>query len=141
MYALTLDRPWPGCFLDPFFGKRLENRTWRPPDTMGVGWRIALHAGAKLDREAEERIYRVARRYPRRGKRGIFAVARLATVYSTVEAVPAEQRRWWLGPYAWHLDDLVALPEPIEARGGRRLWTLPRPVEERVLRQLGEEPR
>lgn len=48
MKALTLHQPWATCIAH--HGKRVENRTWAPPQSI-VGQRIAIHAGMKLDRE------------------------------------------------------------------------------------------
>lgn len=38
--------------------------------------------------------------------------------------------------FAWHLENVRRLPEPIPCKGGQRIWTVPPEVEERILEQL-----
>ena len=51
MRALTILQPWALCILD--FGKMVENRTWRPPESL-LGQRFAIHAGKVPDLPAYE---------------------------------------------------------------------------------------
>ena len=43
MQAITLKHPW--AFAIARLGKRVENRTWKPPNRL-LGQRIAIHGGA-----------------------------------------------------------------------------------------------
>jgi len=57
MRCLTLHRPWP-AFIFGLGGdswKQIENRSWKPPDSV-VGTRIAIHAGRAFDDSAVERV-------------------------------------------------------------------------------------
>lgn len=48
MRALTVWQPWAGCIAH--LSKRVENRVWACPPAV-IGQTIAIHAGAKLERE------------------------------------------------------------------------------------------
>jgi hypothetical protein len=72
----------------------------------------------------------------------VVAVARLAAVVRGEEPeLPAGQRAWYTGPFGWVLDDVVALPAPVECRGERKLWDLRRDVYQRVRAQYAEARR
>ena len=45
---------------------------------------------------------------------------------------------WFSGPRGWELLDVVALPNPIAARGLVGLWEVPGDVEKEILKQAGE---
>lgn len=49
MMALTVKQPWAWAIVHST--KRVENRTWPPPDKI-IRQRIAIHAGATFDRSA-----------------------------------------------------------------------------------------
>lgn len=134
MYALTLWQPWAHAIA--FYGKRIENRTWPPPPWI-LGRRIAIHAGATLDAEAAEEL----RFLGGEGTMPMVTRAVVATVVvqkylTTPDRIPADQRRWWSGPFAWILDDVHRIP-PIPCSGKRKLWRLPPEVEAIV---HGSEP-
>jgi len=46
MKAITLWPEW--CWAIRQLGKNVENRSWRPPDTLRIGESIAIHAGASF---------------------------------------------------------------------------------------------
>ncbi len=136
MKSLTLHQPHTHSVAH--LGKRIENRNWTPPAHL-VGEVIAIHAGKKLDLEAledlQQRGYEIPDELP---AKAVVAVARLVSV---VEVAPPEshpQRQWWIGPYGWILDDVVALPSPVPCRGYQRLWNLPSDVAEAVYEQWGK---
>ncbi len=150
LLAITLYPEWIYAIL--YFGKRTENRTWRPPARMLRQW-IALHGGssigglpARSDRYTEDHA---------EAARDVFNMARLngcnLTCKITISDImrcrgivalgyldsvrePVKTREGWQVPeqltprgvlapsYGWHFSDLKILPEPIAARGMPGLW-------------------
>ena len=136
MQAITLLQPWAWAIAHA--GKRIENRTWKPPAKL-VGQRIAIHAGKRVDHSA----------LPFLDELGLFQNSKLPTlVVGAVEAVATlrgwvagvaddhPQRVWAQGPFCWVFDDVVALPHPVPCSGSQRIWTLPIHVDELVVQQL-----
>jgi hypothetical protein len=125
--GFTLHRPWPHAIVH--LGKRIENRSWAPPPYI-LGGYLAIHAGKTFDEVSVEWIAETfdvdLPRYEHGHPQGIVAVARLAGValdpFEDVES--AEQRKWWVGPVGWVLDDVRAI-DPVPCRGAQGLWTLP----------------
>jgi hypothetical protein len=126
MKALTIRQPWAGAIAHQT--KRVENRTWQLP---GKYWgaRILIHAGAQRDRWAV--VY-----------------GDQLDVYSAVVAVAtvtgchySEDGRC-CGPwgeetvYHWTLDNVIALPEPVPAKGALGFWTPDEDVLTAVEQQL-----
>lgn len=134
MKALTVSQPW--AQLIAVRAKRIETRSW----TTRYRGPIAIHAGQavpSLDQQgpAAQAAWTVCRRPADELPRGVVvATARLVHVEATdspqLDRVLAEfgaPTEEWLGDYspsrwAWCLDDIVALPEPIPARGSLGLW-------------------
>lgn len=137
--ALTLWRPWPWAILHA--GKRVENRGWPPPRWV-IGHRIALHAGKRFDAEAARCMNRLAplRTCPPSPEQptGIVGVARVVRCLEapTGGLYDDSIERWFVGPYGWVLDDVVALPRPIEWPGAQGLWHMPPALEQQILEQL-----
>ena len=141
MKALTLTHPWPWTFIElpEETAKRVENRTWQPPQTL-IGQYIALHggkvpSGAKLAEARADALYihntiledetgdpdMTGDDLPDSDLLdmcvpGIFAVARLARVV-TVSDSP-----WFFGPFGWELDRLVRINPPVPHVGKQGLW-------------------
>lgn len=155
MLALTLTQPFAECVARR--GKRMENRSWPPPDDV-VGTHVAIHAGAAWPSPrtfmwmVEHAMPAEHRRWAYGLQRGdlplgaVVAVARVASWTRTPRAVPEEQRPWaqvdWQRGFAravgwcgWLLDDVVALRSPVPCRGRQRLWELPTAVALAVGRQ------
>ena len=131
MKAITLWQPW--AYAICHLVKRVENRRWSPPTSL-IGQRIALHAGARLDREALEFLrhegYAVPNDVPHKA---IVAVATLASVATwQIGAVPTEHRRWYCGPYGWVLSAVTVLAEPIPCNGAQGLWAVPEAIEKQI---------
>ncbi|WP_405769228.1 ASCH domain-containing protein [Actinacidiphila glaucinigra] len=110
--ALTVRQPWAGAIAHQT--KRVENRTWKLPAKY-EGARLLIHAGAQLDRGA--RLYG-----PHLGVYG--AVVAVATLTGCHWAEDTRLCSPWSqdGTYHWTLDDVVALPEPVPAKGRLGLW-------------------
>lgn len=141
--ALTLIRPWPYavCYL----GKRLENRGWPPPDEVVGEW-IALHAGAKYDREDAADITQMMRMgvppwpvdqpvLPAQDAQPAKAIVAFVKVLGCTKAAQADP---WRSDteFAWVLDDEVrVLRDPVPVNGHEKLWYVPT-VETKALREV-----
>lgn len=141
MKALTLIQPWAWAVCHA--GKRVENRTWRPPPSV-LGQRIAIHAGKKYDADdaewiAEEHGIEVPQTVP------LGAIVAMARVLRAFEAGPdgppiteraRDPRGWAFGPWCWVLADVVVLPQPVPCRGAQGLWDVPADVERAIEQQM-----
>jgi hypothetical protein len=145
--ALTLIQPWAWAITHA--GKRIENRSWRPPRSLW-GQRLAIHAGKSLDEEACIALYAEGYSMPAAVHHGaIVATARVLgvvtetlksglVVESVLEEPPAwvlspKNRVWFCGPVGWILDEVAVLREPVTVRGAQGLWNVPPEVERQVL--------
>ena len=120
MKALSLTQPW--ATLVATGKKKVETRTWR------TKYRGALYIHAAKDfpgdaakfAEAERALGRLPARVPRGA---VVAIARLVDVRRTedvVQTVSALERYYGdysPGRFAWFLEDVKELPEPIPYRG------------------------
>ena len=116
MRALTIRQPWAGAIAHQT--KRVENRSWKLP-AKHHGARTLIHAGAQRDRWA-------------------IVYGDHLDVYSAIVAVATLTDCHWsedgtcCGPwgdfkaYHWGLADVIALPEPVPAKGALGFWT-PKP--------------
>ncbi|HEV2927245.1 MAG TPA: hypothetical protein VGW74_01020 [Propionibacteriaceae bacterium] len=141
MRAITVLQPFATAIAR--YGKRVENRGWRPPAAV-VGETLAIHAGKKwmppgdtypqstLPALGDPAVYPTS---------AVLAVARLAAVCTA----SFFGERCDCGPWAvdgechWWLADVRALPDPVPCKGRQKLWTLPPEVAEKVIAQLDEE--
>lgn len=131
--GLTLTRPWPWAFASA--GKRVENRSWRPPSYCALQW-IALHAGQGFDREVIE-LFRagefgdlalaVPEQEHEHPKGAIVALARIGDV-TYLDAEDRSPDRWAFGPVVWCFDRVLILREPVPCRGFQGLWRPPAAV-------------
>lgn len=160
MFAASLWRPWPWAFTGPAIDpKRIENRN-SPPWPRLVGHRIAFQATQRFDCCSLEAIVdlepscpqqktahpegivfvaRVRGWFEAEGLAGTRRVRRYGGEVGLQEACELAESRWFIGPVAWVLDDLVALPQPVPCKGHQSLlWALPPDVEARVLAQIGQ---
>ena len=129
--GLSLTRPCPFAFIHGPADERkgIENRKWKPPEKM-IGQLMALHSSATYSVEYQKWIAeRTGLRVPDKSdspKSEIFAVCRLVGYVTSAEdeRLPRQQRKWFLGPYAWLLDEIVPLLTPVACVGGQKLWRL-----------------
>lgn len=133
MRALTIRQPWAWAILHA--GKRLENRSWRPPNAV-AGQTIAIHAGRAIDAQAVLPLGVTAPGSEQFALGAVVGTARVVTYSDGAEAPWIDQVLWWRGPVAWLLADVRVLPVPVPCRGAQGLWTLPADVEAAVLAQL-----
>jgi hypothetical protein len=138
MRAITLIQPWAGPIAQGI--KTVENRTWEPPLAL-LGQRIAIHAGAKLDRETVEDLYEdgldPVRLWEMRS--AALAVAtlerfvadRFTSGLQSPLSLTREQARFYNGPVGFVLSDIVAI-DPVPCKGALGFWTLPDEIERSV---------
>lgn len=165
MRALTLLQPW-ATLIAGWDGlpvgrrKRIENRSWRPPQAL-IGQRLAIHAGKGVDDEGVADVEDLLdAELPDLPSGAIVAVATVVGAVQLegdrvqhimggrpswapdhVDDLARRRDDYWLcGPIGWLLDDVHTLPTPVPARGAQGLWTLPSDVEAAVLRGLGLAP-
>ncbi|MFE9372298.1 hypothetical protein ACFYM2_21360 [Streptomyces sp. NPDC006711] len=114
MKALTIKQPWAGAIVHQT--KRVENRTWKLPARMH-GARILIHAGAQRNRWAT--VYG-----PHLDVYGaIVGAATLTGCHFASDADICCSEWAFPSTYHWTLDDVVALPEPVPAKGALGFWT------------------
>lgn len=140
MKALSLSQPWLWVVL--YGGKRIENRKWSPPIKM-LGERFALHAARSWDQGAFEDLcdgeYGDIPNLPQtRAEYTFGAIGGTATLRDYLDGTqydgididthpgcPADQRRFFFGPYGFLLDDVRPVVTPIPVRGMLGFWDLP----------------
>lgn len=142
MNALTLAQPVASAM---FRGKRIENRTWAPPEP--PGW-IAIHAGASWWRGPDPK--RPTTQSVRAARSGLeFCADRwwppataddLATVpqrcflgivhvHKIVDVEAVADELWAIGPKCWLVDKAIPLPTPIPCfAGALGLWRVTDPA-------------
>lgn len=140
MKALTLTQPW--ATLVARGEKQIETRSWRT-DYRGP---LAIHAGKGLAGATEQMLTMLVQRAPFYRALGagrvedivaglprgaVVAVGVLVNVELIAEATIRSIGRssneyafgdYSLGRYAWFLEDVQPLPEPVPARGMQLLW-------------------
>ena len=118
--CLTLWRPWPTYIVHPDVPspKRVENRTWHPPQRL-VGQLLGIHAGSTMDRDVLGGTPAMIEHASVRG--ALVGVARLV---GSVTECPPGQEHWWCGPVGWLLDDVVAFCEAVPMKGAQGVWTV-----------------
>lgn len=137
MKALTLKAPW--AFAVVALGKRVENRTWRPPVSL-IGQRIAIHAGAggtAKEKKAVSDIYarckssgswlKYAQRVLHHERSAIVATAVISSVRHIDDISESERTPWHVGPWCWELTDVREV-QPVAVKGRLGLWNVPAEV-------------
>jgi hypothetical protein len=128
-HALSIMQPWAGAIVHG--PKRIENRTWRPFQLKDGPFAIWIHASAKPDRNPDgDAIWqwlelRRTMGAPISNTWGLpcGAIVGAAVVEQVIDRRPADsQARWWNGPLAWVLRDVVPLRHPVKASGRLSLW-------------------
>lgn len=123
MNAITLIQPW--AMAITYLGKRVENRTWRPP-AAAIGMPLAIHAGKGFDEDGAEWIWRTfGTRYVHHDvpKGAVIAVCRLSGFVKSEDELSPKGRPWFFGPIGWTLEDVTPI-EPVFCRGQQGLWRL-----------------
>ena len=124
--ALTIRQPWADAIA--YGPKRVENRSWKLP-VAHHGARILIHAGAQPDRTAQDfapgGVYgqMFLRLRAEIGQRGKFVAS------ATLSGCHWSDDGTCCGPwgfdraYHWTLTEVVALDQPIPAKGRLGIWT------------------
>lgn len=145
--------PWAFFYPPPGWRKWLENRDWAPPKKL-IGERIALHAGKHFDTDGHDFIATTLNDWRKLNlvdampehydDGGIIGTVKLigwlegeswdeAMKFMRVHGGPdahewikahPEQRRWFIGRYAWIVTEPRLLQQPIQCRGFQKLWNL-----------------
>lgn len=140
MRALTLRQPWAYCVTH--LGKRVENRTTKPPKGL-LGTRIAIHAGLVLDEDASPPVdppdTMAAVREIALQRGCIVATACIVALSMSAEGLRSlgYDARWFTGPVGIVLDDVRVLRDPILCRGKQGYWQVPPEVEARIVAHVG----
>lgn len=147
MKALTLRHPWPFCICH--WGKRIENRVWRPKTELRIGDRFAIHGGRPpttrgnrayvanlLNDDLVPRFGLLDNGALKQGS-GFIGIDRfiLPGIVATAvldSIVTESDDPWFEGPIGWVLRDVIVLPEPIPCKGAQGLWEVPKDVLERI---------
>ncbi|GLC88685.1 ASCH domain-containing protein [Lysinibacillus piscis] len=140
MKAITIKQPW--ATLIALGEKKFETRSWQ---TKYRG-QIAIHAGKSVDKEAceDKEIKQALAKHGITSYKQLPSGAVLATanmiechaitkdwcefgVAETDKGVKIEGDEYWFGyyeegRYAWELDNVQVLPEPVPAKGKLSLW-------------------
>lgn len=139
MKALTIIQPWAWAIAHKF--KRVENRTWAPPENL-IGQRIAIHAGKKFAADAEERIRKMiavswseewnrwASIYPENQDDLNFGCIIATAILDGVITEPTGDStidKWYEGKRGWLFTD-VRLTPSIQCRGNQGLWEVPNEI-------------
>jgi hypothetical protein len=139
--ALTIHEPW--ASLLAVGAKRVETRGW-PTRHRGP---LAIHAGRRWTRgeqDAWDDLGWISLRGRRPALGCVVALGQLvACERMTLELIASQASdrisdelafgAWDPGRWAWRLEGVVALPEPIAVRGKQGLWDLPDNVARAVL--------
>lgn len=125
MRCLTLSQPW--ATLVALGLKKVETRPW----TVRYRGPLAIHAAKgfpKFAREFAEEERAIGRFVAKCPLGAVVAIARLAEIRPALEVAqeisPLERLYGDYSPgrFAWILEDVQALPEPIPAKGALGLW-------------------
>ncbi|NQW16284.1 MAG: hypothetical protein HQ478_02245 [Chloroflexi bacterium] len=133
LLALTLHQPWEWAI--PIY-KRNETRSWSTP----YRGKLAIHAGKVTDSIAISDMVRDGYPFPDHLAHG--AITKIADL---VDCVPTESivdsisddelyfGDYESGRFAWHLENILTLPEPIPCRGMQKLWTPDQTVIDQIM--------
>ncbi len=148
MKALSLTQPW--ATLVALGAKRYETRGWRT----GYRGALAIHATKEFPRWARWHCFEEPFATVLRTHLGgddpdtlqhfgvIVAVARLVDIVRTTEVyedLDKQERAfgdYTPGRYAWRLEDVRGLAEPIPCRGMQGVWPVPQDVLCRINEQM-----
>lgn len=119
MRALTVKQPWAWLIING--SKNIENRSWGPGKALG--WRIAIHAGLRIDHRGYELARRLGVDPPPLSEIERGAIVGTVVVTGVVESSLSP---WFIGPKGWELADPRPC-EPIPAKGRLGLWSIAAP--------------
>jgi len=124
--ALTIRQPWAGAIVHQT--KRVENRTWKLPNAH-EGAHILIHAAAQPDKWAV--VYG-----PNLDVYGAIVGAATLTGHHWSDDGRCCGPWGFENAYHWALTDVVALDQPVPAKGALGFWNPPADVLAAVQQQL-----
>ena len=127
--ALTLKQPWATAIRE--LDKRVENRTWAPPNK-AVGTMIAIHAGRTFDEEGADWV---AARFGTLFASENVPLGSIIALAKLKGSVTSSESPWFVGPYGWEFSTVIPLA-PVPCRGRLHLWPVPTEVQEQIMWQL-----
>lgn len=122
--ALTVRQPWAWAIMERH--KRVENRSWCPPD-WALSEFIAIHA-AKGRPNAESMEWLEGQVKGAKPALVFGAILGLVRIRESITDVRVGRKRygeWFGGPVGWALSDVFALPEALPCKGQLGLWNVP----------------
>lgn len=134
--ALSVRQPYAWAIVEK--RKPLENRDWRPPQSI-IGKVIAIHASRKslsVDEQQDFEVEMLDMGFkdedlppcapPAYVYGGIIGLARVKGFVDPAGArtLPRDAYRWFRGRYGWLLTDVVKLSETIDCKGELGLFKL-----------------
>lgn len=134
MLAITLKHPWPYAILE--LGKRIENRTWRPP-CAAIGQTIALHGGVYPKGRASDIVWGTLQILEASGlappdlaladvvRPGIVGSFVLERAFEWGQGDELDEDPWMGDQFGWVLCDVIKFREPIPCKGAQGLWKVP----------------
>lgn len=140
-FALSLTQPWASAMALGL--KRIETRSW----STSLRGPVAIHASKGFPVAAKEFALCEAFPYFEHGP-DWFPRGAIVAVGILVDVSPAERVRGHLvdreiffgdysdGRFAWHFENIRALPVPVPATGRLGIWTMPADVRAAVGDQL-----
>ena len=134
--ALSLHQPW--ASLIAVGAKRIETRSWRPPDS-AIGMPLAIHATKRVQKFPDTPRYRPFNEAVERylgpdwqntiPTGAVLAIATIseARLFRYQEDIPNADEElfgeYGPGRWMWRLSNVVPVDPPQPARGYQRLWT------------------
>lgn len=129
MKAITVRQPWAWAIIAA--GKDVENRSW----STSYRGRLAIHAGAKWDRDGHFQCMALAARAlgvslqvagDRFEESPASAAGSVVGVVTLRDVATWSVSQWWdWGSFAWELGEPVGFGRPIPRRGALGLWEFP----------------
>lgn len=132
MKALTLWQPWASLVADG--RKKIDTRSWAPPQTLVPENLFAIHAGGAIIKPEFARQFGYL---PLRLPRGaVLCIVRFVEAFrftaENVARISVEERAYGdftPGRWGWRMELVHNFDPPIPARGSRRLWNWTVPEE------------
>lgn len=121
--ALTIKEPWLSC--GAFYGKPVENRSWKLPDKY-IGKRIFLHTSSRRDNDGTALASELS------GKplfdSILFPSQCLVATAVFTSCVTEHDSKWFCGPYGFVWENFKLLPEFHSCRGALNFWRVPEDI-------------
>ena len=134
MRALSVIQPWAHCIVHE--GKNVENR----PRITHLRGTVAIHSSAKVDQERFDWLkedHGIKLDLEDAAYGAIVGFADIVDVV-TKKTLTRDTKKWFVGEYGYVLANVVALKEPIPAKGALGFWRIKGRLLEKCVAQLSE---